>query len=967
MNQNINCASILNRLLFSSFIYCISATLVFAQSAALLPNALQTYFDANGNPLSGGTVTFYYPATTNLKPIWQDANESVVYTNPVTLNAAGQPPSATGIYGQGAYRQIVKDINNNTIWDALTSSAGAGATTVATGDGDLVGTVKPWAGITAPNQYQFAYGQQLNRTTFAALFTAITLSTTVTCTSSSNTLSGISDTTSIPVGAAIEVSACVAPGTTISSKTSSTVVMSNPSSVSINTTAVFFPFGNGDGTTTFTLPDFRGNVIAGRSNMGGTASTNLTNCTNAAQGTTCGNQNTTLVIANLPNNTISANSGYAPGNVALNNAPNANQAIVQSDALIATTASSSGAFVVNNGHIIQSTTLTVPIPSYLPSINLNGNVTQTPFSTIQPTITLNYIIKVTADTNSAIATGVTDISGMVGSIACGTGITCTGNVISFGGVNTPAATFSGNPLSSIGPLVNFTIQGLTARGAPDVNNDKIVIYDNSAGSFKYVTPGLIASSATSGVSSLGGLTGALTISGSLNASGSKIGSNILRSVTSNDTVLISDCGKTLQLNSAFFTETLPVVAGFSIDCVVVITNTDTTRGKALSGFPSDVLTILYPLQTIQVAIVNGAWKTLVTSERWKIPSGTTTIYIDPISGVATNDGLNSASPITVERAVVVLASELDTGSNTNTLVFQYTNTASWTNHGFISQGYHGSGNIVLQGDTTTPNNFFCSADAITSCFNFNQVNGSCGNYTVQGFSTRAASQNGAFGIFVQGACNRVQFGKINFWGGPQWTAIGGQFSANVVDTGATNNYYGGGSFLVQAVDGFSIHLTSGAEVCNNPTVTITIASPAVITLTGHHFSSGTPISFITSGALPTGITAGTIYYVIAAGLTANTFEISTSQGGAAVNTSGSQSGVQNTTPAYITDLFDGHGQALIGTSASNWTGTCTGKRYSMGLLSLLDSAGSSTTLPGTTAGTPVQGSDATVGSGGYVN
>src|SRR5690606_34487627 len=40
--------------------------------------------------------------------------------------------------------------------------------------------------------------------------------------------------------------------------------------------AVFFPFGNGNGSTTFNVPDLRGYVLAGRTNMGGTASTNLT-------------------------------------------------------------------------------------------------------------------------------------------------------------------------------------------------------------------------------------------------------------------------------------------------------------------------------------------------------------------------------------------------------------------------------------------------------------------------------------------------------------------------------------------------------------------------------------------------------------------------------------------------------------------------------------------------------------------
>jgi len=74
------------------------------------------------------------------------------------------------------------------------------------------------------------------------------------------------------------------------------------------------------------------------------------------------------------------------------------------------------------------------------------------------------------------------------------------------------------------------------------------------------------------------------------------------------------------------------------------------------------------------------------------------------------------------------------------------------------------------------------------------------------------------------------------------------------------------------------------------TFTVTIASPGVFTLNSHGLVAGDAVYLTTTGALPTGLTANTIYYVISAGLTANAFELSTSRGGAAINTSGSQSG-----------------------------------------------------------------------------
>lgn len=83
--------------------------------------------------------------------------------------------------------------------------------------------------------------------------------------------------------------------------------------------------------------------------------------------------------------------------------------------------------------------------------------------------------------------------------------------------------------------------------------------------------------------------------------------------------------------------------------------------------------------------------------------------------------------------------------------------------------------------------------------------------------------------------------------------------------------------------------------------TMTIASPCVVSKTGHQFAASSKVRFSTTGALPTGLTAGTIYYVIAAGLTADAFEISATDGGAAIDTTGTQSGVH--TVESVVDTF----------------------------------------------------------------
>jgi hypothetical protein len=81
------------------------------------------------------------------------------------------------------------------------------------------------------------------------------------------------------------------------------------------------------------------------------------------------------------------------------------------------------------------------------------------------------------------------------------------------------------------------------------------------------------------------------------------------------------------------------------------------------------------------------------------------------------------------------------------------------------------------------------------------------------------------------------------------------------------------------------------------TCTISIATPAVVTYT-NTFAANDPIVFATTGALPTGIVAGTTYYVSATSLSGSSFKISATPGGAVINTSGSQSGVQSVTSIY---------------------------------------------------------------------
>jgi hypothetical protein len=75
------------------------------------------------------------------------------------------------------------------------------------------------------------------------------------------------------------------------------------------------------------------------------------------------------------------------------------------------------------------------------------------------------------------------------------------------------------------------------------------------------------------------------------------------------------------------------------------------------------------------------------------------------------------------------------------------------------------------------------------------------------------------------------------------------------------------------------------------TVTISIAAPGVVTWANHGLSVNDTIRFTTTGALPTGLAINTTYFVKEV-LSANTFTVSSTAGGAAITTSGTQSGTQ---------------------------------------------------------------------------
>ncbi len=119
----------------------------------------------------------------------------------------------------------------------------------------------------------------------------------------------------------------------------------------------------------------------------------------------------------------------------------------------------------------------------------------------------------------------------------------------------------------------------------------------------------------------------------------------------------------------------------------------------------------------------------------------------------------------------------------------------------------------------------------------------------------------------------------------------------------------------QAIDDcqpYAFKIVWGGDCAPESTVTISVGTPGVVTWNNHGLLAGQPVVFSTTGALPTGLTAGTVYYVSATGLTTNAFSVSATVGGAAINTTAAGTGTHTVTapPAGMTDMF--YGKALPG-------------------------------------------------------
>jgi hypothetical protein len=238
--------------------------------------------------------------------------------------------------------------------------------------------------------------------------------------------------------------------------------------------------------------------------------------------------------------------------------------------------------------------------------------------------------------------------------------------------------------------------------------------------------------------------------------------------------------------------------------------------------------------------------------------------------------------ITPVRETVVLTNPFGTTDTSTTVI--------------VTDAAHGcgTGDTVIFSGGTAVGGITISGEYVVSVTGLN-------TYTITAASPATSTATGGGTVTTQYLTNigpPYQIPQVG-WGAGAW----GAGTWGVGDTSNTAslqiwNQYNFGQNLLFGPRGGGIYYWD-AEVGIAPIqITITIASPGVVTIpTGFTFLNGTVLQLTTSGALPTGLSVGTVYFVVNS--TGTTFNLATSAGGTPIVTSGSQSGTQFVSPRGI--------------------------------------------------------------------
>jgi hypothetical protein len=241
---------------------------------------------------------------------------------------------------------------------------------------------------------------------------------------------------------------------------------------------------------------------------------------------------------------------------------------------------------------------------------------------------------------------------------------------------------------------------------------------------------------------------------------------------------------------------------------------------------------------------------------------------------------NDITPI---RTTTTLTNPFTTATSTNTgttTTVTVTDTSGCINNDYVTFYIGGAASVTFNGITITTG----------TEYQITYINSTSYSITVTGTASASSSGGGTVYAVYQINTGPANTAPLTGWGASTWGSGTWGIGASSTDAIRIWNQMNWGEDLVYGPRGNPMYYWDATIGVTGPVVTMTIAAPCVVTAT-INLADATPITFSTTGWLPTGLLPGVTYYTKY--VTATTFNLAATAGGASITTTGTQSGTQS--------------------------------------------------------------------------
>jgi hypothetical protein len=259
--------------------------------------------------------------------------------------------------------------------------------------------------------------------------------------------------------------------------------------------------------------------------------------------------------------------------------------------------------------------------------------------------------------------------------------------------------------------------------------------------------------------------------------------------------------------------------------------------------------------------------------------------------------------ITPIRGEYTLTNPFTTNGTTTVIV---THTAG----GFLNGDY-----VTFYGGTSV------GGQVITGEYQLTRIDANSYTITIASAATAATGGGTVYAVY-QVNTGPSYSTPLSGWGASTWGSGTWGLGVSATDALRIWNQVNWGQNLVYGPRGAPLYYWDAAIGYRQPEITLTIASPCVVTATSVTLVNGTPLTLTTTGALPTGLIPGITYYV--ANTSGVTFNLATSATSSATLSGVVITGVAGQFSCTAASLTLAVGQSLVLSGAYGGTGSITG-------------------------------------------